>query len=123
MEALLGFHVSFWDYVTFGAIAVIVMASRHAGHCDRERRQEASATFTQLPASAERWHNRSLRQLVCALDLRRHGDGQPKRYAHANSPHLVRIGGGASGIGYTRHRAKRAILHPRRRNGHVELHL
>jgi hypothetical protein len=26
MEALLGFHVGFWDYVTFGAIAVIVMA-------------------------------------------------------------------------------------------------
>jgi uncharacterized protein DUF3302 len=27
MEALLGFHVGFWDYVTFGAMAVIVMAS------------------------------------------------------------------------------------------------
>jgi len=27
MEALLGFHVGFWDYVTFGAIAVIVLAS------------------------------------------------------------------------------------------------
>jgi hypothetical protein len=26
MEALLGFHVDFWDYVTFGAMAVIVMA-------------------------------------------------------------------------------------------------
>jgi hypothetical protein len=26
MEALLGFHVGFWDYVTFGAMAVIVMA-------------------------------------------------------------------------------------------------
>jgi transposase len=26
VEALLGFHVGFWDYVTFGAIAVIVMA-------------------------------------------------------------------------------------------------
>jgi len=23
MEALLGFHVGFWDYVTFGALAVI----------------------------------------------------------------------------------------------------
>jgi hypothetical protein len=23
MEALLGFHVGFWDYVTFGAMAVI----------------------------------------------------------------------------------------------------
>jgi Protein of unknown function (DUF3302) len=26
METLLGFHVGFWDYVTFGAMAVIVMA-------------------------------------------------------------------------------------------------
>ena len=26
MEALLGFHVGFWDYVTFGAMAVFVMA-------------------------------------------------------------------------------------------------
>jgi hypothetical protein len=26
MQALLGFHVGFWDYVTFGAIAVIVMS-------------------------------------------------------------------------------------------------
>ena len=26
MEALLGFHISFWDHVTFGATAVIVMA-------------------------------------------------------------------------------------------------
>jgi hypothetical protein len=26
MEALLGFHVGFWDYVTFGAMAVILMA-------------------------------------------------------------------------------------------------
>src|SRR5215469_6468207 len=26
MEALLGFHVGFWDYVTFGAIFVIVLA-------------------------------------------------------------------------------------------------
>jgi hypothetical protein len=26
MEALLGFQIGFWDYVTFGAIAVIVMA-------------------------------------------------------------------------------------------------
>ena len=27
MEALLGFHVGFWDYVTFGAMAVIVWAA------------------------------------------------------------------------------------------------
>ena len=27
MEALLGFRISFWDYVTFGSMAVIVMAS------------------------------------------------------------------------------------------------
>src|SRR5262245_41111240 len=27
MEALLGFHVDLWDYVTFAAIAVIIMAS------------------------------------------------------------------------------------------------
>jgi Protein of unknown function (DUF3302) len=27
MEALLGFHVDFWDYATFAAIAIIVMAS------------------------------------------------------------------------------------------------
>ena len=26
MQALLGFHVGFWDYVTFGAMAVIVLA-------------------------------------------------------------------------------------------------
>jgi hypothetical protein len=26
MEGLVGFHVGFWDYVTFGAMAVIVMA-------------------------------------------------------------------------------------------------
>jgi hypothetical protein len=26
MEALLGFHVGFWDYMTFGAMAVIGMA-------------------------------------------------------------------------------------------------
>jgi hypothetical protein len=26
MEALLGFHVGFWDYVTFGTLFVIVMA-------------------------------------------------------------------------------------------------
>src|SRR5271165_1785259 len=29
MEAALGFRVDFWDYVTFGAIAVIAIARNH----------------------------------------------------------------------------------------------
>ena len=71
MEALLGFEIGFWDYVTFASISVIVMGGLNAAIMSVDLKAQPSAWIHGTTAKKPNQPELALRGMVVELQSAR----------------------------------------------------